>query len=80
MPNKAGKIVEATDFITCHCGVKTIHVFYVADIGPDNFILGYLFLEANVPIVDWINATLPDAMTLSTLDADKWQPHRKTTQ
>jgi len=78
-PNKAGKITEAVDLIANHRGTKVTHVFFVADIGPDDFILGYPFLEASVPVVNWADATLEDTMTLSTLDADKWQPTTKNT-
>jgi len=79
-PNKAGKIVEAANLITYHRGIKTVHVFYIADIGPDNFILGYPFLEANAPIVNWVDAKVEDSTMLSTLDANKWQPPTKRTQ
>ena len=57
--------------MTNHCGVKITHVFFVADIGPDDFILGYPFLEASAPVVNWTDAKLKDATTLSTLNADK---------
>ena len=77
--NKAGKITKAINLITNHQGMKTIHVFFVADIGPDEFILGYPFLKACAPIVNWIDATLADTTTLSTLDTDQWQPPAKTT-
>ena len=70
-PNKAGKIVEAVDLIIDHYGTKTTHVFFVADIGPDDFIFGYPFLEANAPEVDWPNARVEHTTTASTLDANQ---------
>ena len=76
-PNKAGKITEAMELITNHRGTKITHMFFVADIGPDDFILGYPFLEASAPVVNWADAKLEDATTLSTLDADKWRPQAK---
>jgi len=79
-PNKAGKITQAIDLITNHRGTKTMHVFFVADIRPDNFILGYPFLEVCAPVVDWSDATLADTTTLSTLDAHKWVPPVKGAQ
>jgi len=54
-----------------------MHVFFVVDIGPDDFILGYPFLEACAPVVNWTDATLADTTTLSTLDADQWHPPTK---
>jgi len=56
-----------------------MHVFFVVDIGPDDFILGYPFLEANAPIVNWTQAKIEDTTTLSTLDTDKWQLQARTT-
>jgi len=76
-PNKARKITDAVDLVTTHRGIAITHVFFVADIGPDDFILGYPFLEASAPVVNWADATLEDTTTLSTLDTDKWQPQPK---
>ena len=77
-PNKAGKITEAAEFVTNHAGTKTTHVFFVADIGPDDYILGFPFLEANEPTVDWAHALVEGSTTISTLDADKWTPLTRT--
>src|SRR5260221_2509225 len=52
-PNRAGKITEAVDLVIDHRGNKITHVFFVADLGPDNFIFGYPFLEANTPNANW---------------------------
>jgi len=78
-PNKAGNITEAVDLITSHQGTKITHVFFIADIGPDDFILGYPFLEASTPVVNWADAKLEDTTTLSTPDADRWKPLPKNT-
>ena len=78
-PNKAGQITEAVELLTNHCGTKTMHTFFVADIGPDDFILGYPFLKACAPIVNWAEASLADTTTLSTKDADQWRPQTKAT-
>ena len=78
MPNKAGNITKAVDLVANHRGTKITHVFFVADIGPDDFILGYPFLEASAPVVNWADAKLEDTTTLSTLDADQWQPLPRT--
>ncbi len=71
MPNKAGKITEAVDLVLDHRGTKETHVFFVVDIGPDDFIFGYPFLEANTPKVNWVNVSLEDSTTASTLDANQ---------
>jgi len=77
-PNKAGKITEVAEFVTNHSGTETKHIFFVADIGPDDYILGFPFLEANEPTVDWAQALVKGSTTISTLDADRWRPPTKT--
>jgi len=79
-PNKAGKITEAAKLITNHSGTKTKHIFFVADIGPDDYILGFPFLEANEPTVDWAHALVEGSTTISTLDADEWTPLTRTSR
>ena len=77
-PNKAGKITEAAELVTNHAGTKTTHVFFVADTGPDDYILGFPFLEANEPTINWAHALVEGSTTISTLDADEWTPPTKT--
>ena len=55
-----------------------MHVFFIVDIGPDDFILGFPFLEANEPTIDWAQALVNRTMMISTLDANKWQLPTKT--
>ena len=51
--NWSGTITQAVDFIV-QCGDKvTPHQFLVANIGEDNLILGFPFLEAAEPKIDW---------------------------
>ena len=45
--NKSGQILEAIDLTVNNNGEKALHAFYVADIGQDDFTLGYPFLEAD---------------------------------
>ena len=45
--NKSGQILEAVDLTVNNNGEQALHAFYVADIGQDDFILGYPFLEAS---------------------------------
>jgi len=77
--NKAGQITEAVDLVTRHRGTSITHVFFIADIGPDDFILGYPFLEASAPVVNWADARLENTTTLSTVDVGKWHPQTKNT-
>ena len=72
--NKSGQILEAVDLTVNNNGEQVLHAFYVADIGQDDFILGYLFLEASNPDIDWRNGQIDGFTTISMAKADDWQP------
>jgi len=72
--NKAGQILEAVDLTVNNNGEQALHAFYVADIGQDDFILGYPFLEASNPDVDWRNGCIDGFTTISTAKANNWRP------
>jgi len=55
-------------------GEQALHAFYVADIGQDDFILGYPFLEASNPDIDWRNGCIDGFTMISMAKADNWQP------
>jgi len=75
--NKAGQILEAVDLKVNNNGEQALHAFYVANIGQDDFILGYPFLEASNPDIDWRNSHIDSFTTISTVKADDWRPIRK---
>jgi len=72
--NKAGQILEVVDLTVNNNGEQALHAFYVTDIGQDDFILGYPFLEASNPDVDWRNSRIDGFTTISTAKANNWQP------
>jgi len=78
--NKAGQILEAVDLTVNNNGEQALHAFYVADIGQDDFILGYPFLEASNPDIDWQNSCIDGFTTISTAKANSWQPILKGTR
>ena len=53
--NKSGQILEAVNLTVNNNGELALYAFYVADIGQDDFILGYPFLKASNPDIDWHN-------------------------
>jgi len=55
-------------------GEQALHAFYVTDIGQDDFILGYPFLEASNPNIDWHNGRIDGFTTISTAKANNWRP------
>ena len=79
-PNKSGKIWEAVDLLVDNNGQKASHAFFVADIGCDDFILGYPFFEAANPNVDWSRGRIEGFTTISSTNAGTWQPPLKGTQ
>jgi hypothetical protein len=53
-----------------HNGRTSLQTFFVAELGDDRTILGYPFLEAFEPAIDWKNTTLPGPTTLTTQQKD----------
>jgi len=78
--NKSGQILEAVDLMVNNNGEQALHAFYVTDIGQDDFILGYSFLEASNPDIDWHNGRIDGFTTISTAKASNWQPVQKGTR
>ena len=77
--NKDGEILEAEDLLVNNNGKSTTHAFFVANIGQDNYILGYPFFEASTPNVDWHGARIEGITSISTTDASSWTPPMKGT-
>ena len=78
--NKSGQILEAVDLTVNNNGEQALHAFYIANIGQDDFILGYPFLEASNPDIDWCNGRIDGFTTISTAKADNWRPTPKVTR
>jgi len=78
--NKARQILKAVDLTVNNNGEQALHAFYVADIGQDDFILGYPFLEASNPDVDWCNGHINGFTMISTAKASNWQAIPKGTR
>jgi hypothetical protein len=56
--NKLGFVTEIIVLTIQSGGYNRSHKFLVADIGEDDFILGYPFFEATNPNIDWSAGTL----------------------
>jgi len=76
-PNKSGEILKAVDLLVNNNGRRASHAFFVANIGRDDFILGYPFFEASNPNVDWSGGRIEGFTTISSINADAWQPPLK---
>jgi len=79
-PNKSGEISEAVNLLVNNNDKKASHTFFVANIGQDDFILGYPFFEASNPNVDWSGGRIEGFTTITSTNADTWRPPRKGTK
>jgi len=79
-PNKSGEILEAVDLIVNNNGQRASHAFFVANIGQDDFILGYPFFEASNPNINWNSGHIKGFTTVSSINADTWWPPLKGTK
>ena len=61
-------------------GQKASHAFFVANIGHNDFILGYPFFEASNPNVDWSGGHIEGFTTISSINAHIWRPPPKGTK
>ena len=77
--NKDGEILEAVDLLVNNNGKGATYVFFVANIGQDDYILGYPFFEVSTPNVNWHRARIEGITSISTVDASAWMPKAKGT-
>ena len=78
--NKDGEILEAVDLLVNNNGKSATHAFFVANIGQDDYILGYPFFKVLTPNVDWHGAHIEGTTSISTIDASTWTPQVKGTR
>jgi hypothetical protein len=64
--NQSGEVTKGVILVIKHNGKPQKHLFYVANIGEDNIILGYPFLEAANPKISWKEGTLEGTIILLT--------------
>jgi hypothetical protein len=73
MMNQSGEVTEGVNLIVKHNGRPQKHLFYVANIGEDDLILGYPFLEATNPEINWTEGTLKGTIILLTAKSHREQ-------
>jgi hypothetical protein len=64
--NQSGEVTEGVILVIKHNGKPQKHLFYMANIGEDNLILGYPFLEAADPKISWTEGTIEGTVILLT--------------
>ena len=75
--NRAGAITHAVEIEVAYNGHTSKHNFFIADIGPDEFLLGFPFFEATQPTINWKKGEIVGQVTLRMEDADRWQPAKR---
>ena len=76
-PNLIGKVTYATDLTINYNDIRAELCFLIIDLGGDDMILGYPFLELTNPIINWSTGEFPGEVTVQTKDAYKWTPERQ---
>jgi hypothetical protein len=56
--NQSGEVTEGVILIVKYNGKPQKHLFYMANIGEDDLILGYPFLKAANPKISWTKGTI----------------------
>jgi hypothetical protein len=64
--NQSGEVTEGVVLVIKYNGKPQKHLFYVANIGEDDLILGYPFLEAADPEVNWAKGMIEGTIILLT--------------
>jgi hypothetical protein len=71
--NQSGEVTEGVILVVKHNGKPRKHLFYVANIGEDDLILGYPFLEAANPEINWKEGTMEGTVILLTAKSHQEQ-------
>ena len=70
--NNSGYITHAIRLNLQYCGQEIPYLFYMTDLGKDDVILGFPFLYATNPPIDWTEGKLFGSVIASTDDADRY--------
>jgi hypothetical protein len=71
--NQSGEVTEGVILVIKYNGKPQKHLFYVANIGEDNLILGYPFLEAVNPEINWKEGIVEGTIILLTAKSHQEQ-------
>ena len=72
--NTIGEVTHDTVLRINYQGEDVDHCFFIIDLGTDNMIIGYPFLEASNPQLNWTTGKFPGEIFAFTPDIDKWTP------
>ena len=67
-PNSIGKVTYATNLTIEYNDIHAELCFLIIDLGGDDIILGYPFLELTNPIINWSTGEFPGEVTVQSKD------------
>jgi hypothetical protein len=76
--NQSGEVTKGVILVVKYNGRPQKHLFYVANIGEDDLILGYPFLEAANPEISWTKGTVDGTIILLTTKSHSEQSMKNT--
>ena len=78
--NSIGSIISTVTLLVHDGAEKHNQRFFIIELGGDDIVLGYPFLAAINPRINWAEGIYPGEVTLSTYNTRQWTPdcQRKT--
>ena len=75
-PNAGGELTHFTKLEVFMGDIPHVLHFYIADMGPDDLVLGYPWFATMNAQPDWATGTLPALVTIRTKGAASGKPMR----
>ena len=75
--NSIGSITHKVDLRLQYNNYNQVQEFLIINMGSDEMLLGYPFLEATNPTIDWRKKKLHGRIRLTTKDSNQWTPQRQ---
>ncbi len=75
--NSIGSITSTCNLEIQHGNLKKTHCFFIIDLGSDCMLLGYPFLAAYNPKINWTEGKVYGRVQIRSKDADQWTQERQ---
>jgi len=75
--NSIGSVTSTCNLEVQHGNLKKTHCFFIIDLGSDSMLLGYPFLAAYNPRIDWTEGKVYGRIQIRSEDADQWTQERQ---
>ncbi len=75
--NSIGSVTSACNLEVQHRNLKKTHHFFIIDLGSDSMLLGYPFLAAYNPRINWTEGKVYGHVQIRSEDADQWTQERQ---